>query len=74
MYMPDYAILRRLDLNLLVTLADLLDSRSVSRTAERLGRTQPAISLALSRLRAHLDDPLLIRSGAAALAARRRVA
>ncbi|MEM7241973.1 MAG: LysR family transcriptional regulator [Pseudomonadota bacterium] len=54
---------KRLDLNLLVVLQDLLRTSSVSQTAQNLGRTQPAISLALNRLRAQFDDPILIRNG-----------
>lgn len=55
--------LRRLDLNLLVVLDELLKQRSVSRTAARIGRTQSATSHALARLREQLDDPLLVRVG-----------
>lgn len=52
-----------IDANLLPVLAALLRERSVSRAAERLGRTQPAISHALARLRDQLGDPLLVRAG-----------
>lgn len=38
--------------------------RSVTRAAERLGRTQSAVSHSLSRLRSQLGDPLLIKGGA----------
>lgn len=55
--------LRRIDLNLLVVLDALLEERHVSRAAERLAMTQPAVSHALNRLRDLLDDPLLVRSG-----------
>jgi DNA-binding transcriptional LysR family regulator len=51
------------DLNLLVVFDVLMAERSVTRAAERLNRTQSAISHALSRLRERLDDPLLIKSG-----------
>lgn len=50
------------DLNLLIVLHVLLEERSVTRTGERLGRTQSAVSNALKRLRDHLDDPLLVRT------------
>jgi len=53
----------RLDPNLLFTLHILLEERQVSRAAARLGLTQPAVSHALQRLRAHFDDPLLVRRG-----------
>lgn len=57
----------RLDLNLLRTLSTLLEERSVTRAAQRLGVTQSTVSHALARLRALLDDPLLVRSGASML-------
>ncbi len=53
---------RQLDLNLLVALDALLAEGNVTRAAERLGLTQPAMSHALNRLRALLDDPLLVRT------------
>jgi DNA-binding transcriptional LysR family regulator len=52
-----------LDLNLLVTLEVLLVERNLTRAADRLSLTQPAISNALTRLRDHFDDELLVRSG-----------
>ena len=55
--------LRELDLNLLVVLDVLLQERSVSRAAQRIGRTQSATSHALARLRSQLQDPLLVRVG-----------
>lgn len=51
----------RYDLNLLPIFIALMEERSVTRAAERLGMTQPALSNALSRLRAMLQDPLFIR-------------
>ena len=54
--------LRTLDLNLLKTLDALLDERSVTRAAERLALTQPAVSGMLTRLREAFDDPLFTRS------------
>ncbi|APR85121.1 Transcriptional regulator [Minicystis rosea] len=55
--------LAQLDLNLLVTLAALLEERSVTRAGQRLGLSQPAVSNALARLREVLGDPLLVRNG-----------
>lgn len=55
--------LRRIDLNLLVVLDVLLAERNVSRAAERLAMTQSAVSHALGRLRALLEDPVLVRVG-----------
>lgn len=54
--------LRSFDLNLLVVLDALLEERHVTRAADRIGLGQPATSAALKRLRAHFDDPLLVRS------------
>lgn len=50
------------DLNLLVVLDELLQTRSVTRTAARLGLSQPAVSNALARLRRALSDALLVRT------------
>lgn len=55
--------LRNLDLNLLPTLDTLLRERNVTRTSERLGLSQPAVSAALGRLRRHFGDELLHRTG-----------
>ena len=55
--------LRRFDLNLLVVFEVLMIERNVTRSAERLGRTQSAVSHSLSRLRSQLGDPLLIKAG-----------
>jgi DNA-binding transcriptional LysR family regulator len=54
--------LSRVDLNLLVALQALLEERSVSRAADRLAITQPAMSKTLSRLRDTFKDPLFSRS------------
>lgn len=51
----------RYDLNLLPVFLALMEERSVTRAAERLGITQPALSNALTRLRDTLKDPLFIR-------------
>ena len=48
-----------LDLNLLVAFDILLEERSVSRAAERLHISQPAMSAALGRLRTYFNDPIL---------------
>lgn len=55
--------LGRLDLNLLVALDALLEQRSVTKAAEKMGVSQPALSASLGRLRRHFNDPLLARSG-----------
>lgn len=51
------------DLNLLLHFDAMMSWRSVSRAAEELGITQPAMSAALSRLRRLFNDPLLAREG-----------
>lgn len=56
-------LLRRIDLNLLVTLHALMTEKHISRTAIRLHKSQPAISHALAHLREIFDDPLLVRRG-----------
>ncbi len=52
---------RGLDLNLLIPLQALLKERHVTRAAETLGITQPAMSAALARLRILFGDQLLVR-------------
>ncbi|WKL23608.1 LysR substrate-binding domain-containing protein (plasmid) [Agrobacterium tumefaciens] len=49
------------DLNLLPVFVALMEERSVTRAASRLGITQPALSNSLNRLRDLLRDPLFIR-------------
>jgi DNA-binding transcriptional LysR family regulator len=57
-----------LDLNLLVALDVLLSERSVSGAARKLGLSTSAMSRTLSRLRAVLDDPVLVPAGRAMVA------
>ncbi|MGR5360701.1 LysR family transcriptional regulator [Vibrio mediterranei] len=52
----------RIDLNLLVYLDMLLRERNVTRAANQLGITQPAMSNGLRRLRDLFEDPLLVRT------------
>ncbi len=54
--------LRDFDLNLLVFFDVLISERNVSKAAEKLFLSQSAMSHALNRLRAVLDDPILIRT------------
>lgn len=53
--------LGNLDFNLLKVLDALIAERNVTRAARRLGRSQPAVSNALHRLRLALGDELLVR-------------
>lgn len=50
----------RLDLNLLVTLDVLLTEHNVTRAAQRLNLSQPAVSVHLAKLREFFGDPLLL--------------
>lgn len=56
-------LVKKLDLNLLPLLQALLEFRNVSKAADRLGMSQPAMSAALAKLRRHFDDELLVRTG-----------
>ncbi|WP_112942847.1 MULTISPECIES: LysR substrate-binding domain-containing protein [unclassified Rhizobium] len=51
----------RYDLNLLPVFMTLMEERNVTRAADRLGITQPALSNALARLRVVMRDPLFVR-------------
>ena len=53
--------LHGIDLNLLVAFDALIAERSVTKAGRRIGRTQPAMSAALSRLRGLFDDQLFVR-------------
>lgn len=55
--------LNRLDLNLMVCLDALLAEHSVSRAAERVFLSQPAMSVALRRLREYFADEIVVRTG-----------
>ena len=55
--------LMRLDLNLFVVFDVVYAEGNLTRAAEILHVTQPAVSNALARLRDHFDDPLFVRAG-----------
>lgn len=55
--------LRSMDLNLLPILRELLYTKNVSRSADRLHMTQPAVSEALKRIRTQFQDEILVRAG-----------
>ena len=55
--------LRAIDLNLLPILRELLYTQNVSKAAERLHMTQPAVSEALGRIRVQFGDEILLRVG-----------
>jgi DNA-binding transcriptional LysR family regulator len=56
--------LAAVDLNLLVALEALLHHRNVTRAADAVGLSQPAMSRALSRLRGMFNDELIVRTSA----------
>ena len=53
--------LHGIDLNLLVAFDALMAERSVTKAGRRIGRTQPAMSASLARLRGLFDDQLFVR-------------
>jgi DNA-binding transcriptional LysR family regulator len=55
--------LRTLDLNLLRVFDEVMAERNLTRAANKLAMTQPAVSNALNRLRDALGDRLVVRSG-----------
>ena len=59
----DVVNVKNLDLNLLRVLDAILAEGNLTRAAQRLALSQPAMSNALARLRAALDDPLFLRTG-----------
>ncbi|WP_313569588.1 LysR family transcriptional regulator [Comamonas terrigena] len=54
---------RTLDLNLLRVFDEVMSERSLTRAAENLAITQPAVSNAMRRLRDAMGDELLVRHG-----------
>ena len=54
--------LRAIDLNLLPVFEAVFAEGGITRAAERLNLTQPAVSNALARLRAAFDDQLFVRT------------
>lgn len=55
--------LRNLDLNLLLVFEAVFSERSITKAANKLALSQPAVSNALNRLRDTLNDPLFEREG-----------
>ena len=56
-----HAMNNRADLNLLAVFDAVASTRSVTKAADRLSLSQPAVSHALNRLRDRLGDPLFLR-------------
>jgi DNA-binding transcriptional LysR family regulator len=55
--------IRTIDLNLLRVFDAMIEHRSVTRAAEALDLSQPAMSAAVARLRTLFDDALFVRTG-----------
>lgn len=62
MWAPTLMRLERIDLNLFVVFEAIYRERSVTRVAQLLHLTQPAVSNALGRLRRDFDDQLFVRT------------
>ncbi|MDT8990238.1 LysR family transcriptional regulator [Curvibacter sp. APW13] len=58
-------MLRNFDLNLLKVFDAVMNERNLTRAAQQLSLTQPAVSNAVRRLREALGDELLVRQGRA---------
>lgn len=56
--------MENLDIRPLAVFDEIYKTRSVGRAAENLGLGQPAVSIALGKLRAHFNDPLFVRTAA----------
>tara|TARA_Y100001936_G_scaffold254168_1_gene326245 strand:+ start:25629 stop:26672 length:1044 start_codon:yes stop_codon:yes gene_type:complete len=58
-------VMKNQELNLLHIFNAIMVERSITRAAERLGMTQPAVSNAVSRMRSVWNDPLFVKKGRA---------
>lgn len=54
-------LLHGIDLNSLLTFLLIYNEHSVSRAAQRLNISQPAVSNTLAKLRIYFSDPLFVR-------------
>ena len=54
--------IENIDLNLLLVFKHVFDCRSVSKAAEKLGRSQSMVSYDLTKLRRHFGDPLFTKT------------
>ena len=62
MVVHSFAEMTNIDLKLLGIVSELSRTRSVSQTAENLNLSQSAVSMSLSKLRRHFNDPLFVRT------------
>ncbi|MGV1908642.1 LysR family transcriptional regulator [Agrobacterium cavarae] len=67
-YTMSLSELRRLDLNLLIVLRAVLQTRNVTLAAQKLNMSQPAVSRAIGRLRIVFEDQLFIKGAGGVLA------
>lgn len=51
-----------IDLRLMLLFDEIYKTGNLSRAADKMGLTQPAVSIALARLRRHFNDPLFVRT------------
>src|SRR5262245_20610481 len=58
----DPALFQRIDLNLFKIFREVARAKGIGAAARRLNVQQPAVSLALKRLEAHVGAPLCIRT------------
>lgn len=54
--------MQSLEIRLLSVFDEIYKTRSVTRAADNLGLGQPAVSIALGKLREHFNDPLFVRT------------
>lgn len=57
------SVLRNVDLNLLTVFDAVMQEQNVTRAAQNLGMSQPAVSNAVSRLKIMFNDELFVRHG-----------
>ena len=56
-------VLRKVDLNLLTIFDTVMQEQSLTKAAQTLGMSQPAVSSAVSRLKVLFKDELFVRNG-----------
>lgn len=55
--------LRSVDLNLITVFDAVMQEQNITRAAQSLGMSQPAVSNAVSRLKVMFNDELFVRNG-----------
>lgn len=59
----DYQLLRGIDLNLLIVFDAVMKELNITRAAQLLGISQPAVSHAVARMKVMFDEDLFVRTG-----------